>query len=228
MSGILPGSNAVNDTLTLLVPLLKCLPLIAIVSYFLGCINGALIVSRLFYHEDVRSRGSGNAGLTNFYRNYGAHRALAVIVCDMGKAAVSILLARALFPADAWFAALYAGLFCILGHMFPVTAKFHGGKGILCGATLMLFLDWRVALVGWGLFALLWLTTRYVSLGSVTAAVGFPVMVQLVHGDAVCTLLAALAAALVIWAHRGNIRRLLNGTENKFRFHINAPTEDEK
>lgn len=222
--GFLPGSN---DMLEVLALAEKLLPIVAAAAYFLGCINGALIVSRLFYREDVRSRGSGNAGLTNFYRNYGAHRALIVIIVDMGKAAASILIARALL-SDAWFAALFAGLFCIVGHMFPVTARFRGGKGILCGATLMLFLDWRVALVGWGLFALLWLSTRYVSLGSVTAAVSFPITVQLVHGEMVCTFIAALAALLIIWAHRGNIRRLLNGTENKFRFHINAPTEEEK
>lgn len=224
--GILPGSN-MTDTLDMAAQMLKCLPLIAIAAYLLGCINGALIVSELFYREDVRSRGSGNAGLTNFYRNYGAHRALIVIAVDMGKAAASILIARAVI-SDAWFAALFAGLFCIVGHMFPVTAKFHGGKGILCGATLMLFLDWRVALVGWGIFALLWLSTRYVSLGSVTAAISFPVMVQLVHGEIVCTLIAAPAALLIVWAHRGNIKRLLNGTENKFRFHIHAPSEGEK
>lgn len=222
--GILPGSNDMIEVLWIAE---EVLPIIAVVSYFLGCINGALIVSKLFYREDVRSRGSGNAGLTNFYRNYGAHRALIVIAVDMGKAAASILIARALI-GDAWFAALFAGLFCIVGHMFPVTARFRGGKGILCGATLMLFLDWRVALVGWGLFALLWLSTRYVSLGSVTAAVSFPVTVQLVHGDVACTVIAVLAALLIIWAHRSNIKRLLNGTENKFRFHINAPTEEEK
>lgn len=226
MLGILPGSN-MTDTLDAAAQMLRSLPLIALVSYLLGCINGALIVSKFFYREDVRSRGSGNAGLTNFYRNYGAHRALIVIAVDMGKAAASILIARALLH-DMWFAALFAGLFCILGHMFPVTAKFRGGKGILCGATLMLFLDWRVALVGWGIFALLWLSTRYVSLGSVVAAASFPVTVQLVRGDGACTLLAALAAVLILWAHRGNIKRLLNGTENKFRFHIKAPSEEEK
>lgn len=197
---------------------------VAAVSYLLGCVNGALVASRRFYRDDVRSHGSGNAGLTNFYRNYGAKRALTVILCDMGKTALAILAAR-FVCGDAAFAALFAGLFCIIGHVFPVTARFHGGKGILCGATMMLFVDWRVALVGWGIFALLVLATRFVSLGSVLAALSFPVAVQLVFAAPRCTVPAALSAALVIWAHRDNIVRLLHGTER--RFHVNPSPEEE-
>lgn len=219
--------------------------LAALVAYFCGCFNGAILTSRLFFHDDVRRHGSGNAGLTNFYRNYGAKYALLVILCDMGKAAVAVLFAAWLgarfdprmmpdLPLTAAEQAVYvlhfkywAGLFCVLGHMFPCTAKFKGGKGILCSGMLLLCLDWRIALVCWGLFALLWLTTRYVSLGSVSAAVAFPVLTQIVYGDLYLTILSVLIAALVIFAHRENIVRLLHGTENRFHFHVNAP-EDKK
>ena len=102
----------------------------------------------------------------------------------------------------------------------------NGGKGILCSATLTLLLDWRIALVCWSLFAVLWLTTRYVSLGSVSAAAVFPVMTHLVFGDAFATAFSVLIATLVLFAHRENIKRLLNGTENKFRFHVNAPKSE--
>ena len=218
----------------------------AAAAYFCGCFNGAIFTSRLFFHDDVRTHGSGNAGLTNFYRTYGARYALLVIACDMLKAAAAVWIAAWLgarfdprmmpdLPLTAAERAEYvlhfkywAGLFCVLGHMFPCTAKFRGGKGILCSATLTLLLDWRIAAVCWGLFALLWLTTRYVSLGSVAVAVAFPIATQLVFHDPFATAIALLMAALVLWAHRENIRRLLNGTENKFRFHVNAPKPEEK
>ncbi|MBQ1241812.1 MAG: glycerol-3-phosphate acyltransferase, partial [Oscillospiraceae bacterium] len=109
----------------------------------------------------------------------------------------------------------YAALFCILGHMFPVTEHGKGGKGILCGGALLLLLDWRIALVGWGLFVLCVALTRYISLGSIAAAVSFPVMCIFVY-DAPAIILSAVMAALVVWAHRENVKRLLKGTENKF------------
>ena len=204
---------------------------IALVSYFLGCINGAVLTSKLFYHDDVRKHGSGNAGLTNFYRTYGAKYALCVIVLDMGKAAASVGLAVLLLRIYGADAALFlmgkyfAGLFCVIGHLFPVTAQFKGGKGILCSGTLLLCLDWRIALACWGLFLVLWLTTRYVSLGSVSAAALFPVLTQLVYSELHLTILSVLIAGLVIYAHRQNIVRLIRGTESKFRFHVNAPKE---
>ena len=112
----------------------------------------------------------------------------------------------------------------MIGHIFPAFYSFKGGKGILCSGTLLLLLDWRIAAVGWGLFALLWLTTRYVSLGSVSGAVSFPVTTLIFcPGNRIVFALSLLIAALVIWAHRQNIRRLLHGTESRFRWHKDAP-----
>ena len=202
---------------------------VAVLSYLLGCINGAIATSHIFYHDDVRRHGSGNAGLTNFYRNYGAKCAPMVIAFDMLKAVGAVLLGNYFLGyLLGWGAAgkYFGALFCVIGHMFPVFYGFKGGKGILCSGTLLLLLDWRIALVGWGAFVVLWLTTRYVSLGSVSAAAVFPVMTYLVFGDAFATAFSVLIAALVLFAHRENIKRLLNGTENKFRFHVNAPKSE--
>lgn len=203
----------------------------AILSYLLGCVNGAILSSHLFFHDDVRKHGSGNAGLTNFYRTYGAKYAPMVIICDMLKAAVAVLLSAWLFRL-AGFSPLYgkcwSGVFVVIGHMFPWRFHFKGGKGILCSGTLLLLLDWRMALICWGLFAVLWLLTRYVSLGSVVAALGYPIATFFFYGDFLMVMCAAVLAGLVIFAHRANIVRLIYGRENKFHFHLNPPKEGEK
>lgn len=195
-----------------------------LVSYLLGCFNGSVMTSHFIIRDDVRQHGSGNAGLTNFYRTYGARYALCVIVCDMGKTVLACLIGGYLmhWVAGDWtLGLLIAGIGCELGHMFPVFFGLRGGKGILSGGVLVLMLDWRVALIAWGLFAMLWLTTRYVSLGSVAATASMPVSVFLLMGhNWLYTVLSAAVAALVIWCHRGNIRRLLTGTEKKFQWHV--------
>mgnify|MGYP005978076497 CR=1 FL=1 len=196
----------------------------AVAAYLCGCFNGALFTSRLFFHDDVRTHGSGNAGLTNFYRTYGARYALCVIICDMGKTVLACLIGGYLMHwvvGDWTLGLLIAGIGCELGHMFPVFFGLRGGKGILSGGVLVLLLDWRVALIAWGLFAVLWLTTRYVSLGSIAATASMPVSVFLLMGhNWLYTALSAAVAALVIWCHRGNIQRLLTGTEKKFQWHV--------
>ena len=121
---------------------------VAVLSYLLGCINGAIATSHIFYHDDVRRHGSGNAGLTNFYRNYGAKCAPMVIAFDMLKAVGAVLLGNYFLGyLLGWGAAgkYFGALFCVIGHMFPVFYGFKGGKGILCSGTLLLLLDWRIA-----------------------------------------------------------------------------------
>ena len=202
-----------------------------LVSYLLGCFNGSVMTSHFIIRDDVRQHGSGNAGLTNFYRTYGARYALCVIVCDMGKTVLACLIGGYLmhWVAGDWtLGLLIAGIGCELGHMFPVFFGLRGGKGILSGGVLVLMLDWRVALIAWGLFAVLWLTTRYVSLGSIAATASMPVSVFLLMGhNWLYTVLSAAIAALVIWCHRGNIQRLLSGTEKKFHWHVDAPAGGE-
>ena len=202
--------------------------LVMLLSYFFGCFNGSFMVSHFIIRDDVRKHGSGNAGLTNFYRTYGAKYALLVIACDMGKTVAACLLGSFFFRCLGWdgtLGTLLAGLGCELGHIFPVFYGFRGGKGILSGGTLVLLLNWRVAAVAWALFLLLWLTTRYVSLASITATCSAPITVYLVYGhNWLYTGLCLAVAALVVWCHRENIQRLLHGTEKKFKWHVN-PTE---
>ena len=195
--------------------------ILAAIGYLLGCANGAILTSKIFYHDDVRKHGSGNAGLTNFYRTYGAKLVLCVIAVDMLKAVIAVQLGGAFLGGA--LGKYFMGFFCMLGHMFPAPYRFKGGKGILSSGTLLLCLDWRVALVSWGAFVVLVALTRYVSLGSVAAAALLPVTTFFVYRGAPdfmwIMLLGTLIGGMVIWAHRANIGRLLSGTESKFTFH---------
>ena len=126
-----------------------------LVSYLLGCFNGSVMTSHFIIRDDVRQHGSGNAGLTNFYRTYGARYALCVIICDMGKTVLACLIGGYLMHwvvGDWTLGLLIAGIGCELGHMFPVFFGLRGGKGILSGGTIVWMIDWRVALVVWGGF----------------------------------------------------------------------------
>ena len=200
--------------------------LTAVIAYFCGCFNGAVIVSKYILRDDVRSHGSGNAGLTNFFRTFGGPLTLVVILTDVLKAIVAILVGTALFGnmivGDAIVIALakyWAGLFCLLGHMFPCMFHFKGGKGILSGGAIAIMIDWRIALVVWGGFLVLAILTRYVSLGSCWAGASFPFATWFVYHSTVLTGLGAFIGLLILYMHRGNIKRLLTGTENKFSLH---------
>nr|WP_326125481.1 glycerol-3-phosphate 1-O-acyltransferase PlsY [uncultured Oscillibacter sp.] len=193
--------------------------LTAAASYFLGCFNGAVIVSKYILRDDVRTHGSGNAGLTNFYRTFGGGLTLVVILCDVLKAVIAVLLGSWQFGGLFLVGKYWAGLFCLLGHMFPCMFKFKGGKGILSGGTIAIMIDWRIALVVWGGFLLLTVLTRYVSLGSLWAGASFPFATWACYPDPVIVILGFLCGGLVVWQHRANIRRLLSGTESKFSLH---------
>lgn len=197
--------------------------LVAAAAYFLGCFNGAVIVSKYILRDDVRNHGSGNAGLTNFYRTFGGLLTFVVILTDVLKAVVALLLGVWVFQtvlvADVMVAALakyWAGLFCLMGHMFPCMFRFKGGKGILSGGTVAIMIDWRLALMVWGGFLLLAVLTRYVSLGSCAAAAGLPLATWIIYHDPVLLALSLGISALLLYMHRANIKRLLSGTESKF------------
>ena len=196
--------------------------LIAALAYFCGCFNGAVIVSKYILRDDVRNHGSGNAGLTNFYRTFGGPLTAVVILTDVLKAVLAVWLATDIInaPAEAVTLAKYwAGLFCLLGHMYPCMFQFKGGKGILSGGAIVLMIDWRIALVAWVGFLVLAVLTRYVSLGSVWAVASFPSATWFLYHDWVLLLLGIAMGGLTVWKHRGNIHRLLTGTESKFSFH---------
>ncbi len=201
---------------------------VVLLSYFLGCFNGAVLISSFVIRDDIRGHGSGNAGLTNFYRTYGARYALGVILLDMGKTAVATVIGGYMFHClyeDWTLGVLVAGLSCIIGHIFPAFYEFKGGKGILAGSILVIMLDWRMALVAWCLFFLSVVLTRFVSLGSIMAAAIVGVTAFFLYDRPVYIILAVITAALVIWSHRSNVVRLLKGNENKFKFHKEPPKE---
>lgn len=221
--------------------------LAALCAYFLGCSNGAVIISKYVLRDDVRKHGSGNAGLTNFFRTFGGPLTAIVILIDVLKAVVAVWLSVAfseqIWPflgatihtesvafANGWtfvvdpalqkvFYQYWAGLFCLLGHMFPCMFGFKGGKGILSGGVVAIMIDWRVAIVVWGGFLVLSFLTRYVSLGSLWAGFTFPVASIFVFRDPVIGVVSLLIGGLIVWKHRDNMKRLLSGTENKFSFH---------
>ena len=198
-----------------------------LISYLLGSLSSAIIVSKALYKEDIRTHGSGNAGLTNMLRTYGKKAAALTLVGDMLKTALAIGLTATIFGFSysggislSGFCYL-SGLWAVMGHVYPVFYGFKGGKGVLVTATMALILTPAVFAVLLTIFILIVVITRYVSLGSIIVASLFPVFVCLysyfIGGAApvltvICTLVLAI---FVIWCHRTNIERLKNGTEKK-------------
>lgn len=193
-------------------------------SYLLGSLSFAIIICKLTLGKDIRSYGSGNAGLTNAYRTMGVGKTLLVLVGDIGKAAIALAIGGML---AGMMGKLVAGIFVILGHVFPVYFGFRGGKGVLVGATMLAFLDFRIFLVAIILFVLAVAITKWVSLGSVLGAISFPISMHVLYGEVRLTAVAAGMAAAVIFMHRSNIGRILSGTENRFSFHSKPQITDD-
>lgn len=205
--------------------------IVIVASYLLGSINSAIIISKLVYRDDVRRHGSGNPGTTNMLRTFGGKAALLTLIGDMAKTALSILLAGFVFGFyyiggismhDGF--CYVAGLFSILGHVFPIYYKFKGGKGVLSTATMALILSPIPFLVLLAIFAALVFWTKYVSLGSVSAAVLYPVVISATFKilgqpeGGLIALSTIIVAILIVWCHRANLVRISNRTENKISF----------
>ena len=187
----------------------------ALSCYFLGNHNGAICVSAML-HDDVRSHGSGNAGLTNFIRSYGAGRSFLVIAIDVLKAVLACLLGGLMFPEDPVAGRTLAGVCVMLGHDFPALQGFRGGKGILSGWFIAFMIDWRVGLIIGVVFFLAYLLTQYVSLGSVLSAATFGIAFLVFYHDN--TLIwpgTTFMSLLTLYQHRENILRLVKGNERK-------------
>ena len=191
----------------------------AVAAYLLGNLNGAIVTSHLVAHDDVRSHGSGNAGLTNFVRNYGGSSTALVIVIDMGKAIAACLLGGLLLKRYGLYqeGVALGGLFVILGHDFPALLGFKGGKGILSGVTVALMMDWRLGILVFSIFLAAYFLTKYVSLGSVLSSGSFGFFYAWVHWDEGIfpIIVGFFLSGLIVWMHRGNIKRLLKGEERK-------------
>ena len=204
------------------------LVLIAIAAYLLGSVNGAIIVSRYLFHSDVRTMGSCNAGLTNFYRNYGAKGIAGVLGIDIAKGALAPLIGGLVFglaTSDPLLeqeylrvGRLFATFCLVLGHVFPVFYGFRGGKGILCGVSAVFIVDYNAGVIALVVFVLAFLLTRYVSLGSVLGTISVPVTLLAKGFSGLCLILACLSVLLVIMKHGENIVRIIRHKEPRFVF----------
>ena len=204
------------------------LGIIAILSYLLGSLNFGVILSNTVKKEDVRDSGSGNAGTTNMMRTYGKTLGLLTIAGDILKVMVAIWIAFKIMNVEELKVTLdnvsdypqvvlksFAGLFAVLGHIFPCFFKFKGGKGVATSGGMVIMIDWRIALILLVIFALTILITKYVSLGSILLAVFYPVFIGIFYKDIILVLIAMVFTIIVVVAHRENVKRLINHTENK-------------
>ena len=210
--------------------ILKCV-LIGVISYLLGSLNFSIILSEVVKKKDIRKSGSGNAGATNMMRTYGIKAAVGTMLGDIFKVAIGILVAFAILgvpmkyiftnPADAaeiqrvMLYKEFAGLFCVLGHIFPLYFKFKGGKGVAACTGMAIIVDWRIALILFVIFVSVILISKWISLGSIVIAILYPVLIFVFYKNWILSLVALLFTAIVIIAHRENIKRLIKGEENK-------------
>ncbi len=195
---------------------------VVVIGYLLGSLNTSLIVGK-FYGTDVRKHGSGNAGMTNTLRTLGKAAAVMVIAGDILKGVLSYLLGNMLVNSIpetitldlAGIGGMAAGIAAIAGHNWPVYFGFKGGKGILTSFAVVLMMDWKLGLILLGIFAVIVVITRYVSLGSIIASVAFPIGAALKGNGIIFVVFSAVLAVLAVARHNANIKRLLSGTESK-------------
>lgn len=206
----------------------------ALIAYLIGSVNSSIIMSKAFFGTDIRASGSGNAGATNMLRTHGTKMAVATLICDVLKGVIAvfigIIIERLSVSINGKIAAIFlgnlkyiAGFFAVLGHNFPIFFQFKGGKGVSTCLGAMLVINPIVALIALIIAVILMATTKFVSLGSIVGAGIFPILL-ITFGfgkgelEPVGIFFAVLMAGLIIFRHRSNIKRLLNGTENKLSF----------
>ena len=192
----------------------------AIISYLIGSVNFSILLSRIISGEDIRKSGSGNAGATNMLRTYGKKMGVITLLLDVLKGVIAILVCRLVFPQTAQVLAYVAGVFVALGHNFPLYFGFKGGKGVATSLGVILMLDWRVGLIVLVCAILVMALTKYVSLGSILGGASVIIVYILKFFvfksiDAVQLICIVILGGLLIIRHHANIKRLINGTENK-------------
>ncbi len=212
--------------------------IIAVIAYAIGSINFSVIISRKMAGFDVREKGSGNAGSTNVLRTVGKKAAVLTLVCDILKGVVAVLIAvlAGIIFKDASKAVLVelAGFFVVLGHTFPIFFEFRGGKGVATSLGIILIINWEIGLVCLVFALMLIAITRMVSLGSISAAVLFAVLTPFLRNSYIVdfefsyVIFGILMALLVIFNHRTNLKRIINGTENRLSFSKNKETDEIK
>lgn len=209
--------NAVSRSTAAMWAFVAMIVLCMVVGYLLGSINPSIIISKKKYKEDIRAFGSGNAGTTNTLRTYGAKTAVAVFLLDLLKAAVAVVIGAFVIGGTMVGGAI-AGLFAVVGHMFPVYYKFKGGKGVACGAMVMLLISPFAFIVDIIVFVGIVFFTRYISLGSIVCAMFFPILTVAFSYSGFVPLCALIIAALIVFMHRANIKRIMDRTESKVSF----------
>ncbi len=183
-----------------------------VVPYLLGSLNFGVILSKKLYNDDIRKYGSGNAGMTNMLRVYGKKAAALTLLGDALKTFVSVMIGRLIMGE---MLAYVAGLMCIIGHVYPIYYKFKGGKGVVATAMMVLMLNPKVFAILFVIFLIIVIGTKYISLGSVMCMLIYPLVLNRIEGPSFSNIIAILIAIFVIYLHRSNIKRLLNGTESK-------------
>ena len=227
LSGVINQSTSVGiGTKSAIMIIFAVICIVA--PYLLGSMNFAIIISRLKYKSDIRNYGSGNAGATNMMRTFGKSAAGLTFLGDALKAFVAGMIG---YAALGQYGAYIAGLFCILGHMFPLYYKFKGGKGVVTAAISILMCSPHIFPILLLIFIIIVAFTKYISLASVMCMLLYPVILDRIDkfffgGTGAYVIIAMLDAALVIFMHRENIKRLWAGKENKFSFKKSVKPED--
>lgn len=186
--------------------------LVIIIAYFLGNISPSILLGRAM-GVDIKNEGSGNAGTTNALRVLGKKAAVVTLIVDIGKGFVAVQIG---YWLSGWQAAMFCALAAFIGHIWPLLFKFKGGKGVAVAFGTVLGINWQLALLALGIVALTVLITRMVSMGSVIAAVSFPVISYFLERDFFW--FGIVMALIMLYAHRSNIRRIVKGEEHKLSF----------
>ncbi|MFR3919652.1 MAG: glycerol-3-phosphate 1-O-acyltransferase PlsY [Clostridia bacterium] len=200
--------------------------IVTIIAYLLGSISFSVIISKKMAGFDVREKGSGNAGSTNVLRTVGKKAAILTLICDCLKGIVAILIAvlasKIVKGTDAGLLVQLAGVAVVIGHTFPIFFKFKGGKGVATSLGVLLIINWQIGLICLVFALTLMALTRFVSLGSVSAAILFPILTIFIQENYIVPgnyiIFGVVLAAIVVFNHRANVKRLLTGTENKLSF----------
>ena len=202
--------------------------IVAIIAYLIGSINFSVIISKKIAGFDVREKGSGNAGSTNMLRSVGKGAAALTLLCDVLKGVVAILIAigigNLIKEADKGLLVQLAGIAVVIGHTFPIFFGFKGGKGVATSLGILLMTNWQIGLICLVFALVLMALTQMVSLGSCAAAVLFPVLTLFIKEHYIVAeggsyfIYSVILAVIVLYNHRSNIKRMLNGTENKLSF----------
>ena len=202
---------------------------VAILAYAIGSINFSVLISRKMAGFDVREKGSGNAGTTNVLRAVGIKAALLTLLCDILKGIVAVLIEKKkkkmAQTADKALLIQIAGILVVVGHTFPIFFGFRGGKGIATALGVLLITNWKIGLICLVFAVVIIAITRMVSVGSMSAAVLFPILTLFIGDNFIIAqvgikyfIYSLILAAFVIFNHRENIKRIMNGTENKISF----------